>query len=139
MKTYTTNSAKETQDLAQKLAGQLSANFFLLSGELGSGKTTFIQGFAKGIGIKDKILSPTFVLIREHHVPKSLKKLYHIDLYRIDQENIKTLGLEEIVADENNIVLIEWAQKLKDLPKKSIKISIKKEGLTQRKFIIHNS
>ncbi len=134
MKIYITNSAKETQNLAYELAKKLAANVFLLNGELGSGKTTFIHGFAKGLGIKDKILSPTFVLIKEHKVPNSLKKLYHIDLYRIGKTG--DLGLEEIINNENNIVLIEWAERLEKLPEDAIKISLEKMGENQRKITI---
>lgn len=134
MKTYITNSAKETQVLAQKLAKNLSARIFLLDGDLGSGKTIFVQGFAKGLGIKDKIISPTFVLIREHQVPNSLKKLYHIDLYRIKKTG--DLGLEEIINNKNNIVLLEWAERLEELPKDSIKINITKSEDQNRIIII---
>lgn len=108
---YITNSAKETRDLAKKLAKNLNG-VIALTGELGAGKTTFTQGFAEGLGIKDKIISPTFVLIRQHG-----KNFYHIDLYRL--ENFKDLGLEEIISDPNNIVLIEWAEKIKKILPKS--------------------
>ncbi len=134
MKTYITNSAKETRDLAQELAKKLAAKVFLLNGELGVGKTTFVQGFAKGLGIKDKILSPTYVLIREYQIPKTLKKLFHIDLYRIEKTG--DLGLEEILNSKNNIVLIEWAEKLEELPKGFVKIIIDKIGDDKRKFTI---
>lgn len=131
---YQTNSAQGTLQLAKKLARNLPARIFSLEGELGSGKTTFVQGFAQGFGIKEKVISPTFVLIRQHKVPKTNLMLYHIDLYRIEQ--IGELGLKEILSNKNNIVLIEWAEKLKELPKGAIKISIKKTGQTKRVFTI---
>lgn len=118
MKKFITNSAQQTKQLAATLAERFKGGTIALIGELGAGKTTFIQGFAKGLGIKDKIISPTFVIIRQH------KNLYHVDLYRL--ENFKELGLEELLANPNNIVLIEWAEKLKDLPKNAIKITIEK-------------
>lgn len=133
---YQTNSVHGTLQLAKKLAKKLSSRIILLEGDLGSGKTTFVQGFAQGLGIKGKTLSPTFVLIREHQIPHSTKKLYHIDLYRIDKNQIINLGLKEILSNKNNIVLIEWAEKLKELPEGAISISIKKEGLTKRVFTI---
>lgn len=121
MKSLITSSSEETKQLAADLAVRQAHRkplVLALIGELGSGKTTFVQGFAKGLGIKDSIISPTFVIIRQH------KNIYHVDLYRL--EGFKELGLEEILANPNNIVLIEWAEKLKNLPKNTIRITIKK-------------
>lgn len=131
---YQTDSAYETLQLAKKFAKKLSSRILLLEGDLGSGKTTFVQGFARGLGVKEKVLSPTFVLIRQYQIPNNSSVLYHIDLYRI--EKFKELGLKEILSNKNNVVLIEWAEKLKELPKGAIKISIKKEGDTKRVFTI---
>src|SRR3989344_3069947 len=126
MKNFTSHSEEETKNNAQNIAQNLSNNIIALTGELGAGKTIFAQGFAKGLRIKEKIVSPTFVLIRQHPIPNTNQTLYHIDLYRIEQ--FESLGLKEIMADQSNIVLIEWAQKLKDLPKNTIKILIQKKG-----------
>ena len=104
MKTFITQSYKETQKVAYKLAQKYRKGIFALVGDLGAGKTSFTQGFAKGLGIKDKILSPTFVLIRQHGIPETEGLLYHIDLYRID--SLKQLGLEELFSDQNTTVLI---------------------------------
>lgn len=133
MKRYTTGSEEETRRLAKKLAKKFKG-VIALSGELGAGKTTFVQGFAKGLKIKDKIISPTFVLIRQHKIPETKKTLYHIDLYRLEKaEDLKDIGLEEIVSNPNNLVLIEWAERIeKDLPEGVIKINIEKEGLNRR-------
>ncbi len=140
MKQYLSKSEQETKKIAHRLAQTFNSGIIALTGELGAGKTIFVQGFAKGLKIKDKIISPTFVLIRQHKIPKKNKMLFHIDLYRLsDNLNIQDLGLEEICSNKNNIVLIEWAEKLKELPKGTIKISIQKEGLDKRRFIIHNS
>lgn len=133
---YTTNSEKETKKLAEKIAQWIRQahyiNVVALTGELGAGKTTFVQGFAKGLGIKDKIISPTFVLIRQHLIPKTKKilpagrqVLFHVDLYRIN--SFQELGLKEILKNPDNVVLIEWAEKLNYLsPKNSKKIIIEK-------------
>ncbi len=130
-----TKSAQETQELGEKIANQLTIKHQMdgqgqtlsLSGELGSGKTTFIQGLAKGLGIKERILSPTFIMMREYTVHRAKSKeqsLYHIDLYRVGNEkDVEGLGLEEIWSDPQNIVAIEWAEKIKKiLPKKRIDI-----------------
>lgn len=128
MAQYLTNSEQETKKLAQKFAKIFQTGVIALIGELGAGKTTFVQGFAQGLGIKEKIISPTFVLIRQHKVPQTEKILYHIDLYRIEgDKNIKQLGLEEILLNPRNIVLIEWAEKIANLlPKNTTLIKIKK-------------
>lgn len=127
MQKYISKSDNETQRIAARLAKESKNNIFALTGELGAGKTIFVQGFAKGLGIKEKIISPTFVLIRQHPIPNTLKILYHIDLYRLkSMSDFKEIGLEEILSDPNNIVLIEWADRLKTLPKKTVKIFITK-------------
>src|SRR3989304_1888357 len=115
MPKYISNSDTQTKEIAAKLAKKSKSHVFALSGELGAGKTTFVQGFAQGLGIKEKIISPTFVLIRQHHIPNTKKVLFHIDLYRLENiTDLKSLGLEEILSNPNNIVLIEWAEKIKD-------------------------
>lgn len=129
MEKYLSNSEQETKLIAQKLAKETKGHIFALTGELGAGKTIFVQGFAKGLGIKEKIISPTFVLIRQHKIPGTTKVLYHIDLYRLENTtNLKELGLEEIWSNPGNYVLIEWAEKIKELPKNAIRISIQKQG-----------
>lgn len=129
MPQYISNSEKETKQIAAKLAKKISHGVIALTGELGAGKTTFVQGFAKGFGIKEKIISPTFILIRPHKIPQTDKMLYHIDLYRLEnKDQIKNLGLEEIINNPNNLVLIEWAEKLaNNLPQNTLKIKIEKE------------
>lgn len=133
MQTYVSHSEDETKKIAGDLAKHSAANIFALTGELGAGKTIFVQGFAKGLRITEKIISPTFVLIRQHQIPKSKKVLYHIDLYRLARiEDYKQLGLDEILSDPKSIVLIEWAEKLTELPNGSIKINITKIGNQKR-------
>lgn len=149
-KVYTTASIEETQQLAKDFAKNLKGGDILgLYGDLGAGKTTFVQGIAEGLGIDKRIISPTFVIVKQYKIknrnvilasaasPESNGDpgqarmtenfpsiFYHIDLYRIqDQNDIKGLGIEEIINDRNNIVAIEWAEKLGDLlPKKRIDI-----------------
>src|SRR5688572_9687162 len=117
-----TKSAKDTQKIAENLAKNFKGGVIALSGPLGSGKTTFTQGFANGLGIKDKIISPTFVLIRQHPIPKDNSTLYHVDLYRLDDSSdFKNIGIEDLINSKNDIVLIEWAEKIKKiLPKKTL-------------------
>lgn len=134
-----TNSAKETQKLGEKISADLKPGSILaLYGELGSGKTTFIQGLARGLGIKKRIISPTFVFIRQY--PTKNRIFYHVDLYRIDGViDIQGLGLKDIFADSRAIVAIEWAEKIKEvLPKKRIDIFFEYLGEGQRKIKIDN-
>lgn len=113
-KIYTKN-AKETKKFAKNLAKDfLKGGIIALSGELGAGKTTFAQGFAQGLGIKGKIISPTFLIIRQYPIPGQKNFLYHIDLYRLEDIDLKNSGLEEILTDATNVVLIEWADKIID-------------------------
>lgn len=138
MKQIVSHSEKETKKLAQDLAKKFNRGVIALTGELGAGKTTFVQGFAKALGIKEKIISPTFVLIRQHKIPPTQKMLYHADLYRLQkEEQFKDLGIEEIFANNQNLVLVEWAEKVeKLLPKNAIYIDFKIESRDVRKIKI---
>lgn len=127
-----TKSAQETQKLGQEFAARLNfgklnsrngAAIICLSGDLGSGKTTFIQGLARGLGITKRILSPTFVLMREYSLVGQMK-FYHVDLYRIESPaDVRGLGLQEIWDNQENIIAIEWPEKIKEiLPGKIIEL-----------------
>lgn len=124
-----TSNSRETSKLGEKIANNLRGKRIIaLYGDLGSGKTTFVQGLAKGLGIRKRIISPTFVIIHQYkilpHLGARCNAFYHIDLYRIENERgLEGLGLEEIINDPQNIVAIEWAQKFKNLlPKDRIDI-----------------
>jgi tRNA threonylcarbamoyladenosine biosynthesis protein TsaE len=97
-----------------------------LSGDLGAGKTCFIQGLAAGLGIEGPVTSPTFVLIVEHvgRLP-----LYHVDLYRTESlEEIRGLGLEELL-DGSGVTAIEWAEKAEPLlPSRTVRVRIRGAG-----------
>lgn len=93
-----------------------------MSGELGAGKTTLIQGIAEGLEIKDYVTSPSFTLINEY---RGKFPVYHVDLYRLENiESVKELGIEEYF-EKDGIIIIEWAERMKDLlPKTAQKIRI---------------
>lgn len=137
-----TKSAEETQKFGEKLAADLIKKqepvVVALMGPLGSGKTTFSQGFGKGLGVKKRIISPTFILMRKYSVSK--KDFYHIDLYRLEEgvENeVQNLGIFEIWEDPKNIVLIEWADKIESiLPKKAIRIKFEILNEFERKIVV---
>ncbi|HEY4475366.1 MAG TPA: tRNA (adenosine(37)-N6)-threonylcarbamoyltransferase complex ATPase subunit type 1 TsaE, partial [Candidatus Paceibacterota bacterium] len=96
---------------------------------LGAGKTTFIQGFIKALGIRTRVTSPTFLIFRSYPLTKNLggsRSVIHADLYRIQKfDELKTLGFKKILDNQKNIVLIEWAEKIKKhLPKKTLWIKL---------------
>jgi tRNA threonylcarbamoyladenosine biosynthesis protein TsaE len=119
------------------------AKVLALKGDLGGGKTTFLQGFAKGLGIKDKILSPTFVIMKKFKIPgnKKFKNFYHLDCYRIkNQKEIPDFGLKEIFFNNQNIVAIEWAERINAiLPAKKILLKFKFLNKKNRKIWIKNA
>ena len=122
--TYITESSEETKLLAEKLTQQLNpGDFVAFYGNLGSGKTTFIQGLARGLGIQRRITSPTFIILRHYKIEKGL--FYHIDLYRTESlEDLLGLGINEVLEDRTNIIAVEWAEKMgKLLPKKRLDIN----------------
>ena len=126
-KEYITSSSTQTKKLGQKLAKDIlkkkpekTAFVIGLEGELGSGKTTFVQGFAKALGIKEKVLSPTFVIIKRFQFNnltiKQFNNFYHLDCYRIKKpRELLDLGFKEIISNPRNIVAVEWADKIKKI------------------------
>jgi len=127
---FVTESPQETQRLGEKLAPKLKNRTIALFGELGAGKTHFIQGLAAGLGIKKRILSPTFIFIR----PYTQENFYHVDLYRAENSaDIKRLGLEEILSEKATIA-IEWPEKIIDKLQNPIKIYFEKIGENTRRI-----
>jgi len=115
-----TKGARATQKLGQQLAQEIGPGTIVaLSGDLGGGKTTFVQGLAQGLGLKNRILSPTFVTSRVFTLPKQgFSRLYHLDLYRLASKQIDRQALIEMIADQKGVIAIEWADKILDqLPK----------------------
>lgn len=131
-----TSSREETQKLGEELGKKLkSGGVICLYGGLGAGKTTLTQGIAKGLGVEQKIISPTFILMRRYEVGESF--FYHVDLYRLnDLEEVKGLGIEEIMSDPKNIVIIEWPEKLESLLPKHSKVKIKSINEGEREIEI---
>lgn len=97
---------------------------FALRGELGAGKTTFVQGFLKGLGVRKRAPSPTFVIMRRYALPRAgahagkrgiFKNAFHVDAYRLARakRHLAALGLGKILSDPENIILVEWADRAK--------------------------
>ncbi|MEX2012886.1 MAG: tRNA (adenosine(37)-N6)-threonylcarbamoyltransferase complex ATPase subunit type 1 TsaE [Candidatus Levyibacteriota bacterium] len=140
MKSKISNNFAETQSIGKQLGRDLKQGTVIaLYGELGAGKTTFVQGMAKSLGVKNRILSPTFIIVRKYKIDDKrlkIKDFYHIDLYRIENEKgLEGLGIEEVLSDKDAIVAIEWAEKLKSkLPKKRLDVYFEDLGEDKRKI-----
>jgi tRNA threonylcarbamoyladenosine biosynthesis protein TsaE len=125
---HITHSAEETMALGRKLAPTLKdARMVILRGDLGTGKTTLVKGI---------VTSPTFTLIHEYRGPEV--NLYHVDLYRIDTpRELDTLGLDELFAEEGNLVLLEWGEKFPRFEKeRDVEIVIERRGDQERKIVV---
>ncbi len=93
-----------------------------LEGDLGAGKTFFVKNFMRALGVRHKLTSPTFILMRSFRISKSVyRTAYHVDAYRVDADGLKKLGFRDVLKDPGNIVLIEWADRVRRiLPKGTI-------------------
>ena len=136
---YITHSADETIRVGRELASTLKdLRMIILHGDLGAGKTTLVKGIAEGLNAatQDEVTSPTFTLIHEYRGPDVT--LYHVDLYRIEtQRELDTLGLDELFADEGNLVLIEWGEKLpRLLAECDAEIRIERVGESERRISV---
>lgn len=130
-------SVEETMGAGENFAKRLKkGDIVALVGELGSGKTVFTKGIAKGLGVKDVryVNSPTFVIIKEY---KGKVPLYHFDLYRLDRSTLIDSETYEEYFYGNGITVIEWADKIKRLlPRKSIEVKLSTVGENERKIEI---
>lgn len=165
-KEFITESSKQTKKLGEILAKELkNGGIIALSGDLGAGKTTFTQGFLKGLKVKGPYTSPTFLVIKNYKKEISslkpqtsnlayrqagkfqsinrrtnleIKNIYHIDTYRVNAKDILNLGWKEIIANPKNIVIIEWADRIKRIiPKSALWIKFEWVDENKRKIGIN--
>lgn len=142
---FTTKNSKETQMLGKMLAEEFkNGGVIALEGELGSGKTTFTQGFLKGLKAEGPYTSPTFIVMKHYNITCNIKhetkfkiqNAYHIDAYRVKAKDTLSLGWDEIVADKNNVIIVEWADRIrKIIPAQAIWIKFKWVEEKKRKII----
>ena|SRR3989344_364545 len=143
----TTSSASKTRELGAVFASKVlrspsrrHALVLALQGDLGTGKTTFTQGFARGLGIRGQVLSPTFIIFRRFAVPRRsfFKSFFQIDCYRLRKPaDLLLVGWKDIVKDPSNIVVLEWPERVaRLLPKDAITIHFSYAGEHKRTIAI---
>ncbi|WP_240377468.1 tRNA (adenosine(37)-N6)-threonylcarbamoyltransferase complex ATPase subunit type 1 TsaE [Bacillus piscicola] len=130
-------SPEETHEIAKRLGALLQkGDIVTLSGGLGAGKTHFTKGIADALGVRKIVNSPTFTIIKEY---EGRLPLYHMDVYRIDEEEADALGIEEYL-DGDGVCVIEWAEKISRLlPEERLAITIDKESETARMIRIEGA
>jgi len=161
-KAYITKNPAQTRKLGELLAKELrSGEIICLTGELGSGKTTFAQGVLRGLGAKGPYTSPTFVILkcyerkirksdqssafpllakaRNSSKPSFIQNIYHVDTYRVGPKDILDLGWREIISDKHNVVIVEWAERIKKvIPKKAIWLKFRCLKGDRRRIVINS-
>lgn len=136
-----TTSEKQTREAGFTLGKSLQGGEVLaLYGDLGAGKTKFLQGLSNGLGVKNQVNSPTFNILKLYKVVanKRIKSFCHIDAYRLNSEkDLLSLGIEEYFQNDKTVTAIEWAEKIKDIwPKNVIIINIKHISEFEREISI---
>jgi tRNA threonylcarbamoyladenosine biosynthesis protein TsaE len=139
-------SAQDTQMIAAELAARLlaglagrsKATIVALRGELGAGKTTFTQGFARALGIIERPKSPTFMLVKQYAIPGTDFSLWHLDCYRLNgRQDVVALDLRAVFGDPHNLVLIEWPERIGDgLPRDHVDIHMSHQEGDKRAITI---
>lgn len=144
-----TYSADETKEFAKELVQTFKGGIVLaLKGDLGSGKTTFVQGLAEGLGLEQSITSPTFILLREYPLPElnpkglDIQTLYHLDFYRLENKGLEdelfNLGLPEVFLNPKGLSVVEWADKYPSIfPKNTMWIYFENKGDNVREIKIN--
>lgn len=131
---YNINSPEETETLGERLAKKLNSGVFIaLTGDLGAGKTVFVKGLAKGLNVKERVVSPTYTIMCQYFGDKML---CHFDLYRITEDDCYNMGFDDFFFDENVICAVEWSERLTDLPENILRVDIQKTGESTRKITV---
>ena len=141
---HVSESLEQTREVADIILGSLSpqssATVLALQGDLGAGKTALTKEIAKILNIEDEVLSPTFVIMKIYKIDfKGFKKLIHIDAYRLErEEELKTLGWDEILKSPENLVVIEWPENVPGLiPPDATRVSLRFVSDKVREIHLH--
>lgn len=142
MKDTTTATIEATHALAKEFMHALrdDQKVITLMGDLGSGKTTFTQGFLAACGAQGPYTSPTFTIMKEYDVDvHTIKKIYHIDAYRITSQDMIELGWQDLLADPSARIIVEWPEKIQDiLPDDSVAITCTWVSESERCYIFNH-
>ncbi len=124
--------------IASELATQLQpGDIIFLKGDLAAGKTVFARGLVRGLGgVESEVDSPTFVILQSYECPGKIRRVHHLDLYRLREESLESIGLEEILAEEGAITIVEWPDDrilaLKGRRQRLIRVEIEDRGGLER-------
>lgn len=121
---FKSRSISDTQEIARELAKNLDhIRIICLHGELGAGKTTFTKAFLEELGVKQRVISPTYTMVRSYHANK--QKFVHIDAYRVGKNDSDLGGIKELLGEKSSIIIIEWPERISDiLPETRIDVDI---------------
>ncbi len=124
MKKFTVKNIKDLEYVADYILENLNDTCIALKGDLGAGKTTLTQVLAKKLGVKEKVNSPTFVIMKEYKTESSkFKKLLHMDAYRLEgKDDIKAFDFDQILQNKDSLLIVEWPEKLGNLDCPSVEI-----------------
>lgn len=140
---FISHSPENTAQFGADLAAELTPGLLTLSGDLGAGKTKLAAGILSALGAEGPYQSPTFMLVKEYHLPVATKngiaRVYHADAYRLEPSDFETLGFQAWFEDQEGLVILEWPEKIeKYIPKKRIDITLKQINETEREFLIQH-
>lgn len=137
---FISHAPEQTSRVATALAREMrGGEVVALYGDLGAGKTTFAQAFAKALGIKKRVQSPTFILLQEYPVTGrgAVKTFVHVDAYRADEAQFRAIGLPEYFERKDAVILIEWADRIQRLlPKKHATVHLTHKGGDDRAIAV---
>lgn len=139
MQKFISNSVQETQDIALYISSKIEkSQVICFQGNLGAGKTTFIQSVLNFFKAEKPYTSPTFVIMKKYLVENEfIETIYHIDAYRIDSLALKELGWEELVQTPKTLILLEWPEKVSEIiPKNAQYVDIKWISENSREIVI---
>ena len=151
---FITKNASETEKIGSDFAQKVkSGSVILLFGELGSGKTTFVRGFVAGLEFENRVISPTFMIVRQYEPriknpsvnlrtshESGIQKIYHLDLYRFkNKKDLNSLDLKEMLEDKNAVTLIEWPELIQQsFSKNSFEIQFSYINENERRISVNN-
>lgn len=136
MREYRTRSVQETEQLASEFAKELKCgDVIAFTGGMGAGKTAFVRGLAKGLGVSGEVSSPTYAIVNEY---RGNPALYHFDMYRVGSpEDLFTTGYYDYLDEGESILAVEWSENITDsLPEQTIYVNITPLSESERKIQI---